>query len=264
MVPLVSAGGFLTVLVAFALAPYLLVRVGSLLFPKDDARRAEMIAEYYVVPRRDKPFWALEQLVRGLIEGTAARLKLRAQGQPGVLVAIPIAHVNLRIRMTDARLNEVRLRFPDAKPGAFVGLAEIVSSTTPLAHLRIGDVSRDLAAGEHTSFYADRFHFLEASFDGRVLVLTSYLLGAHEVSRTIWIRRTSRLAFARTAPTFWLEHLKRIVRARSRSDRRIAIADWLRVPEAEAYVQLVARAAAIVFVLLLNAMLITTALILQH
>ncbi|GAB2516255.1 NB-ARC domain-containing protein [Nocardia heshunensis] len=61
------------VLCVYGFAPGFLLRVVVLLYPREDARRRELIAELYVVPRWNRPFWVFEQLETALFEGIALR-----------------------------------------------------------------------------------------------------------------------------------------------------------------------------------------------
>ena len=53
---------FLVALLVFGFAPGALLRIIVLAFPRDDPRRAELLAELHAVPRIERPFWVLEQL----------------------------------------------------------------------------------------------------------------------------------------------------------------------------------------------------------
>lgn len=64
----------LMVVVVFGLAPGLCLRLIVLAYPRDDPRRAELIAELYAMPRIQRPLWVAEQLEVALFEGLGHRL----------------------------------------------------------------------------------------------------------------------------------------------------------------------------------------------
>lgn len=66
--------------VALGFLPGIIVRLASLMFPKGDPRRREMIAETYVQKWHERPLWAFEQIERGFTEGLPGRWKLRVRG----------------------------------------------------------------------------------------------------------------------------------------------------------------------------------------
>lgn len=53
------------------------VRAVGLLYPRSDPRRAELLAERYKVPRRDRLFWVLEQFETAWFDGREARAEAR-------------------------------------------------------------------------------------------------------------------------------------------------------------------------------------------
>ena len=64
----------LLVLVVFGFAPGFCLRLIVLAYPRNDPRRAELIAELYAVPRIQRPLWVAEQLEVALFEGLAHRV----------------------------------------------------------------------------------------------------------------------------------------------------------------------------------------------
>ncbi|WP_410619073.1 hypothetical protein [Amycolatopsis sp. cmx-8-4] len=67
-----------TLLVALALygfAPGFVLRLLVRLYPKQDPRRTELVAELYAVPRLSRPFWVADALAAVLIEGLPRRIK---------------------------------------------------------------------------------------------------------------------------------------------------------------------------------------------
>lgn len=64
----------IVVLLVWGLAPGLVIRLIALSFRRADPRRSEMIAELYVVPRWEQPFWVLQQLERAFFEAMIERL----------------------------------------------------------------------------------------------------------------------------------------------------------------------------------------------
>ena len=75
---LASPWTFLFVVFTFGLAPGLTLRSIVLLYPPGDARRKELIAELYAVPRIERPVWVAQQLETALFEGIASRRSKRA------------------------------------------------------------------------------------------------------------------------------------------------------------------------------------------
>jgi hypothetical protein len=65
----------LMVLVVFGFAPGFVLRLLVRLYPKDDPRRRELIAELYAMPRRERPLWVAEQLETVLFEGLPSRIR---------------------------------------------------------------------------------------------------------------------------------------------------------------------------------------------
>ena len=70
----VSWPSLLLVLVVFGFAPGFCLRLIVLAYPRNDPRRAELIAELYAVPRIQRPLWVAEQLEVALFEGLAHRV----------------------------------------------------------------------------------------------------------------------------------------------------------------------------------------------
>jgi hypothetical protein len=78
---IVSWPTFLIALLVFGFAPGALLRIIVLAFPRDDPRRAELLAELHAVPRIERPFWVLEQLEVALFEGAWERVVWAATGR---------------------------------------------------------------------------------------------------------------------------------------------------------------------------------------
>ncbi len=68
-------------LLVFGFAPGATLRLIVLMYMKDDPRRDELIAELYVVPRTERPFWVMEQLETAIFEGLKDRLIWAATGR---------------------------------------------------------------------------------------------------------------------------------------------------------------------------------------
>jgi hypothetical protein len=69
--------GLMLGLLVFGLAPRLVLRLIVRIFPKEDLRRRELVAELHAVPRWERPFWVAEQLEVAVMEGIPARIKWR-------------------------------------------------------------------------------------------------------------------------------------------------------------------------------------------
>jgi hypothetical protein len=64
------------VVVCWGIAPTLIVRLASMLYPREDPRRQEMVAEMHAVPRRERPLWALEEATRAIWDGVPERIRI--------------------------------------------------------------------------------------------------------------------------------------------------------------------------------------------
>jgi hypothetical protein len=76
----VSWRTFLVALFAFGFAPGAVLRLLVLAFPKGDPRRDELLAEVYIVPRLEPPFWVAQQIEVALFEGLTDRIVWAATG----------------------------------------------------------------------------------------------------------------------------------------------------------------------------------------
>lgn len=65
----------LLALLVFGFAPGLVLRVLVLIYPKDDPRRRELLAELYSMKRLEQPFFVAQQLETVLFEGVPHRVK---------------------------------------------------------------------------------------------------------------------------------------------------------------------------------------------
>ena len=70
---LISPWSFAMVLVVFGLIPNVVIRLVALFYPRGHPRRAELIAELYAVPHRNRPLWVLDQVWLGVGEGLRLR-----------------------------------------------------------------------------------------------------------------------------------------------------------------------------------------------
>jgi hypothetical protein len=79
MVELITAfaswPSLLLLIVLFGFAPGLVLRLLLRLYPADDLRRKELLAELYGVPRWERPFWVAEQLETALCEAIPHRAR---------------------------------------------------------------------------------------------------------------------------------------------------------------------------------------------
>lgn len=82
---------------AFGFAPGCCLRIIVLAYPRDDPRRAELIAELYTVPRIQRPLWVAEQLEVALFEGLAHRAtsmtsikRIRLRDYAGLIIVTAI------------------------------------------------------------------------------------------------------------------------------------------------------------------------------
>ena len=63
---------------AFGFAPGFVLRLAVKIYPRDDPRRQEVIADLYVMRRIERPFYVAEQLETVLVEGLPERLSRMA------------------------------------------------------------------------------------------------------------------------------------------------------------------------------------------
>jgi len=66
---------FLAALLMFGVAPRLVLRLVLLAYPKNDPRRAELMAELRAIPRVERPVWVAEQIELALAEGLPRRFR---------------------------------------------------------------------------------------------------------------------------------------------------------------------------------------------
>jgi Mg-chelatase subunit ChlI len=72
---------FLLALLIFGFAPGFILRLLLLLYPRDDARRAELLGELYAMSRVKRPMWVAEQIETALFEGPQRRVRARRARQ---------------------------------------------------------------------------------------------------------------------------------------------------------------------------------------
>ena len=73
----------LTMAVVFGVFPGVTLRLIVLLYPKDDPRRRELVAELYTLDRVQRMEWVFQQLETGLFEGLSRRLAERRERRRG-------------------------------------------------------------------------------------------------------------------------------------------------------------------------------------
>jgi hypothetical protein len=71
---IISWRALVAAMVALGFAPSIVIRIIVLAFERSDARRRELLAELYRVPRWERPLWVAEQVEVALIEGIGGRL----------------------------------------------------------------------------------------------------------------------------------------------------------------------------------------------
>jgi len=77
LMPLVDWRVYALGVFVFGFVPGFFLRLIVLLYPPSDARRAELVAELYVIPRWRRPMFVAEQLETALFEGPGERLAHR-------------------------------------------------------------------------------------------------------------------------------------------------------------------------------------------
>lgn len=78
---LASPRAFAIALLLLLVAPGLLVRCLVRIYPRDDPRRSELLAEVRAVPVSERPFWVLEQVETVLVDGLPSRVRRLRQRQ---------------------------------------------------------------------------------------------------------------------------------------------------------------------------------------
>lgn len=76
---LISLSTLLVAVLVYGFAPGFVLRLLVLLYPRQDPRRAELIAELYEVPRLTRPFWVAEQIETAVFDGLGARFRSARQ-----------------------------------------------------------------------------------------------------------------------------------------------------------------------------------------
>jgi hypothetical protein len=71
----------LMVVFVFGFAPRFSLRLILRAFHRDDPRRDELVAEFFVVPRWERPIWVFQQLEVAIVEGLGGRLRWAATGR---------------------------------------------------------------------------------------------------------------------------------------------------------------------------------------
>lgn len=73
---LVSPWNFLWVVVVFGFAPGFCLRLIVRVYPRNNPRRRELIAELYAIPYIKRPLWVAQQLETALFEGLGYRISV--------------------------------------------------------------------------------------------------------------------------------------------------------------------------------------------
>jgi tetratricopeptide (TPR) repeat protein len=79
-----APGALLAFGAVFGFFPGFVLRLIVLLYPADDPRRRELVAELYVLGRMERIEWVFQQLETALFEGVSARLERRRRGEQAV------------------------------------------------------------------------------------------------------------------------------------------------------------------------------------
>lgn len=86
-------------LLIFGFAPGFVLRVLVMLYPPDDERRAELMAELYAMRRIRRPMWVAEQIETALFEGPRQRMRRRGYRRRRQL-AVDLERLSKRDRLT--------------------------------------------------------------------------------------------------------------------------------------------------------------------
>jgi hypothetical protein len=83
--------GLLLAVLIFGFAPGFCLRIIVCMYPKDDVRKRELIAELYDVPTFRRPLWVAQQLETAIFEGLGQRLRsltARLRTRPDLLLLL--------------------------------------------------------------------------------------------------------------------------------------------------------------------------------
>jgi Protein of unknown function (DUF3761) len=97
-----SLWNVLWVIALFGFAPGFFLHLIVLAYPRSDPRRRELIAELYVIPRRERPLWVAEQLATALFEGLGRRVSAGIRRRPLALGSIAVTAIVLVIAFAGA------------------------------------------------------------------------------------------------------------------------------------------------------------------
>ncbi|GAA5120951.1 hypothetical protein [Haloechinothrix salitolerans] len=106
------------------------VRAIALLYPRDDPRREEIIAERYAVPRKERLFWIFEQFETAWIDGRDARAEARSRARKEAKASAPDEE-SQRDKPVTGHGEEALLPTPDAD-----GSEDLENEVRPLSHSR--------------------------------------------------------------------------------------------------------------------------------
>jgi hypothetical protein len=108
--PLMVASGAIFAALLLGFFPGAINRALAMVYPRDDPRRAEMIAELYAVPRLQRWMWVAEQAERVLLAVLPERIR------DGITVPVRIKGKNTMSRSIETH----RVMGRDILPGQFV------------------------------------------------------------------------------------------------------------------------------------------------
>jgi hypothetical protein len=111
---------FLIALIVFGLAPGVVLRLIVTMYPRNDSRRKEIVAELYAVPRTERPFWVVEQLEVAVFEGLPRRRKKRRLKAELAELAAEKQRFAAELMSIEERLKSVRDDIDDEMHGAGV------------------------------------------------------------------------------------------------------------------------------------------------
>lgn len=82
-------------LIAFSLAPGIILQLMVRIYPHDHPRRRDLLADYAIVPRWERPFWVTEQFVTVTFEGIPTRYRARRERRdsPALPLKAGIAYI---------------------------------------------------------------------------------------------------------------------------------------------------------------------------
>lgn len=166
----------LLVVTAFGFTPGFVLRSIVRIYPKDDPRRTELLAELYSLKRLERPFFVAEQIETVLFEGLPKRIELTYRA-----VSKKLRHRSTEGQaswhdLTDSEKHAVCIR--EARSGNREAMDTLVVELTPLVwHIaRANNLDRNAAEGVTQDVWLECFNYLSSRSEPSAKEFTSWLI----------------------------------------------------------------------------------------